>query len=138
VVVRLEAQTLEERADVLGRLALALRPAAAVVGGVDADEVARDAHDLGQLVGRHDLHATGPPRSRPGGSPECGGCPYREAPGASGSKICPIGSRFSAWNVSSARPYAQYAESDKRERSMPHCFCSSGRRRFIASRSPCA
>src|SRR5690606_1342596 len=107
VVVRLEAQALEERADVLGRLALALRPPAAAVGGVDADEVARAAHDLGQLVGRHDLHATGPPHSRPGGSPGCGGWPHREAPGAPGWKSGPRGSRFSAWSVSSARPYAQ-------------------------------
>src|SRR5699024_6777953 len=127
----LEAKTLEERAHVLGGLALALRVSSAVVGGVDADQIARAAHDLRELVGRHGSTLPGRPCGtwnapdpesrhvplgaviRPsfrsevghGSSQEAGDC-------CSGSKIWPTGSRFSAWKVSSARPAAQYAESE--------------------------
>ena len=57
VVLGLQAQRLEVRADVLGGLALAFGPSATPVRGVEADQILRDADDFGQVgTGRGHAH----------------------------------------------------------------------------------
>ncbi len=68
VVLGTQAERLEVGAHVLSGLSLPVRAPLAEVGGVEADQVARDAGDLGQFGGGHASTLALPmPRSESGG-----------------------------------------------------------------------